>query len=297
MTESVKISNSDNVAMSQEPLIRQLIQDCSNLPWEPLKNHKTAKHPIHKLAFLADTGIKKEYPGMEKITGYLFEHQAESGAFQTVMAIPKVFGGDDKESFCWMLCDAPLILSTLCDLGYEQDDPRLLKAAEHIAGLIRDNGWPCAASIPKFKGPGKREHPCPYSTLLSLRALSNFKRFNTESVCGPGTEMLLSQWENRKSDKYFLFAMGTDFQKLKYPFVWYDILHVLEVLSRFKWVHQDIRFKEMLDIVISKADSNGEYTPESVWMAFKGFDFTQKKESSPTLSMIIERIRMRINRL
>ena len=42
--------------------------------------------------------------------------------------------------------------------------------------------------------------------------------------------------------KEYLFGMGTDFRKLKAPLVWLDILHVLDVLSRFKVVHNDPLF-------------------------------------------------------
>ena len=97
--------------------------------------------------------------------------------------------------------------------------------------------------------------------------------------------------------KYFLFAMGTKFMKLKYPFVWYDILHVVDTLSRFNWVHGDRRFQEMCEIIFSKADHNGWYTPESVWMAYKGFDFTQKKQPSSMLTLAIMRIKKRLGLL
>ena len=87
-----------------------------------------------------------------------------------------------------------------------------------------------------------------------------------------------------------MFGIGTEFIKLKYPFIFYDILHVVEVLSRFPWVWKDKRFKEMLSVVESKRNSEGFFTPESVWMAFKGFDFAQKKEPSLTLTLIVELI-------
>ncbi len=35
----------------------------------------------------------------------------------------------------------------------------------------------------------------------------------------------------RGQKKYFLFGIGTDFHKLKYPLIWYDILHVSDVLQ------------------------------------------------------------------
>ena len=88
----------------------------------------------------------------------------------------------------------------------------------------------------------------------------------------------------------YLFGIGTDFAKPKYPMVWFDIVHVLDVLSRFAWVRADPRFREMLEVLRAKADADGRYTPESVWMAYKGLDFGQKREPSPTLTLAAARI-------
>jgi hypothetical protein len=52
-----------------------------------------------------------------------------------------------------------------------------------------------------------------------------------------------------------MFFMGTDFRKLKAPFVWYDILHVLDVLSSCSWLKGDPRLLNMANLVKSKADA------------------------------------------
>jgi len=92
-----------------------------------------------------------------------------------------------------------------------------------------------------------------------------------------------------------MFFMGTDFRKLKAPMFWYDILHVLDVLSSFEWVQGDKRFKQMLDLVESKAGGNGRYIPESVWMPWKDWDFGQKKSPSKGLTIFVQRILYRVN--
>ena len=76
-----------------------------------------------------------------------------------------------------------------------------------------------------------------------------------------------------------MFFMGADFRKLKAPMFWYDILHVLDVLSRFPWVRNDPRFKQMLEVVESKVDSDGQYVPESIFTDWKDWDFGQKKNA------------------
>lgn len=69
-----------------------------------------------------------------------------------------------------------------------------------------------------------------------------------------------------------MFGMGTNFSKIKYPFIWYDILHVANVLSRFPWTLADSRFLKMLDVIQSKADDAGPYRAESVWLPYKEID-------------------------
>jgi hypothetical protein len=111
-----------------------------------------------------------------------------------------------------------------------------------------------------------------------------------------GVETLLSLWDESKERHPYMFFMGTDFRKLKAPLFWYDILHVLDVLSHFKWARKDKRFKEMLKLVESKADSDGRYIPESIWTAWKDWDFSQKKVPSRGLTFFVQRILERIKK-
>jgi hypothetical protein len=83
--------------------------------------------------------------------------------------------------------------------------------------------------------------------------------------------------------------MGTDFRKLKAPFVWYDILHVLDVLSQFSWLKGDARLVDMAGVVKSKADAEGRFTPESEWQPWRGWDFGQKKQPSRWLTFLVTR--------
>lgn len=87
-----------------------------------------------------------------------------------------------------------------------------------------------------------------------------------------------------------MFFMGTDFRKLKAPLIWYDIVHVTEVLSQFKMLRQDIRLQEMITLIKSQADQNGFYTPQSEWKAWKAWDFGQKKQPSLWLTFVILRM-------
>jgi hypothetical protein len=89
--------------------------------------------------------------------------------------------------------------------------------------------------------------------------------------------------------------MGRDFSKLKAPMIWYDLLHVLDVLTRFSWLRNDDRLLEMVKVLMSKSDDQGRFTPESIWMAWKSWDFGQKREPSYWLTFLAQRILKRLN--
>jgi hypothetical protein len=101
-------------------------------------------------------------------------------------------------------------------------------------------------------------------------------------------------WTQRKEKKYYLFAMGSGFMKLKAPLIWFDLLHVLDVLTCFPWVRQDARVHEMADILRPRADADGRFTPESIWMAWKDWDFGQKKIPSVWVTFLALRILKRM---
>ncbi len=282
-------------SMFQQPLIEQIIGDLQAWPWKAINNHKSAGHPIHKLTFLADIGLKIEDPGMENLVAPLLVHQSAEGPFQSSMNIPTHFGGSGKDQYSWLLCDAPLLCYAFTKFGL-QNEAHVQAAVLHLTGLVRENGWPCAGSkeMGKFHGPGRKGDPCPYATLIMLKTLALIPELQSSLASQAGVESLLDLWDNSREKHPFLFYMGTDFRKLKAPLVWFDIVHVLDVLSQFKFVRQDDRFQDMLSVVKTKADDHGRYTPESIWTVWKEWEFGQKREPSHWLTFLIRRIIQRV---
>lgn len=141
--------------------------------------------------------------------------------------------------------------------------------------------------------PGKKDSPCPYATLLMLRLISAFPVHHSHKAAKTGFETLETLWQKRKETKPYLFAMGTDFKKLKLPLIWYDILHVLEVTTRFPQ-HKKYNFvNELKDLLSQKADENGRFTAESVYRAYKHWDFGQKRQASRWISCFAYQILQR----
>jgi hypothetical protein len=281
--------------MLTHPQVQALIAETAAWPGYALKRHNDAKHAIYKFSTLADFGVRADDPGMAEGIEAMLAHQSSEGAFQTVVNIPRAFGGTDEDQWTWILCDSPTLLYALLAFGL-RDDQRVQKAVDHLADLVDDNGWRCKAApeMGKFKGPGKREDPCPIANVYALKALSQVPDLIDSPAARAGAEMLLGHWERQAERKLFLFGIGTDFRKLKYPFVWYDILHVADVLSRYPFVHTDPRFKEMVDTITGQADEEGRYTARSMYMAWKGWSFADKKNPSPWLTFLVQRIQKRV---
>ena len=204
------------------------------------------------------------------------------------MKISKHYGGSGNNEWAWALCDAPTIIYSLIKFGLDTDE-QIQKAVRYLVDLVRQNGWPCAVSkeLGKFRGPGRKDDSCPYATLGMLKMLSQLDNWKDSKEVHVGTECLLDLWNKSKELHPYMFYMGTDFRKIKAPLIWYDILHVLDVLSQFDWLRKDPRLEEMMEIVKSKANDEGKFIPESVWMEWKGWDFGQKKQPSRWLTFLI----------
>ena len=296
-----KIKKWVNFAEIEEKLrndkrIRQIIGQLQDWPGYELKTHKDIGHPLHQLSFLAELGFNRDDPGMAEIINKIFVHQSEEGPFNILVNIPKPFGGSGQAQLAWMLCDATVVIYSLLKLNQGQYNRELAKAVGFIAESVSENGWHCMASreLGSFHGPGRSGDPCPYATMFALRllGLTGKNVFQQEKEIGIRT--LLHLWKNRDNMKPYLFGMGTDFKKLKLPFVWYDILNVVDTLSVYPQIYQNPFFREMLNIIKGKKTEVG-YIPESVYRKAKEWDFGQKKEISPYMNAIIDRIVKRVN--
>ncbi len=275
--------------MLADPLVAGLISQVN--AWEEqytITRHNDAAHPLHKLVFLADIGVKKE--ALEPAVDSILSHQSPEGPFEIKIVIPKAFGGDDLPHWDWVATDAPLVLFALLRLGIK--DRKVMKGVEYLLSRIAEPGFLCfaSASMGRFRGPGRKDDPCPYANLIMLRMMAEIPALHDSPQAKGASRMLLGHWEERSKKKYYLFGIGSDFSKLKTPLVWYDILHYLDTLTRFPFLVKDKRLKDMVGLLGSKADSDGRFTPESIWTKWKGWEFCQKKEPSRWITFLAHRI-------
>jgi hypothetical protein len=277
---------SDHGSLVSSDLVVSIINELKEWPGKIVNSHKSADAAFHKLAFLANIGIKSSDPGIEEIVEKIMLHQSEEGPFTVKMNIPVHFGGTGKDTMAWALCDSPLIVYSLAKFGL-QNDERVLHAAQYLKSLITENGYPCRVSkeLGKFRGPGKKSDSCPFATLIILKMMLEIPSLMGSPEVSVAADSLLDRWQNSSTEHPYMFYAGTDYRKLKLPYIWYDLLHVVEVLSRVKEVKEDSRLRQMVSLIESKASPDGAFIPESIYKYWSQADFGQKKVPSRWLTL------------
>lgn len=282
-------------ALLAHPQVQGLIAQAATWPGRAIRRHNDAGHPIYALSTLADFGLTATDPGLDRAAAAVLAHHSADGALQSLLNVAPAFGGTGEDVWSWALCDAPTLLYALLAMGLGQETA-VQTAITHLANAADEVGWRCRCGpeLGRFRGPGRKADPCPIANVYALKALSLVPEHVDSPATRRGAEMLLGHWEHRAEVKYYLFGVGSDFRKLKYPFVWYDILHVADVLSRYPFVHPDPRFVEMVAAITAQADSQGRYTAGSMYQAWQGWSFADKKQPSPWLTFLALRIQARM---
>lgn len=278
------------------PLVKGLVAELASWPGTPLASHKSPQQLFHRLSLAAELGLRREDRGAKAIAAKVMGSPSPEGPFTLGMNIGAAHGGSGQDTMAWALCDAPVTMRALARMGFSQD-PAFKKALDHLVGLrtLAERGWPCATSPNLgFRGPGRKSDPCPYATLAMLELLLELPDRREGPDARAAADCLLDLWERSREEHPYIFYMGTDFRKLKAPLFWYDILSVLDTLSRFPAARKDPRFGDMLSIATAKRTGGG-FVPESVYLDWKAWDFGQKKAPSPWIAWYIERIERRLS--
>ena len=278
-----------------DPKIEKYLNDIADYHSILVTNHKNPDLPIHKLIFLLESGFDTDVPEIKIAIEKIMENRDGNGVYKSLTNIPKHFGGSGTDIFGWCLCDAPLLLLALLKAGIDYDE-HIKQGVEYLMCFFKGSGFPCTVSTEfgKFRGPGRKDDCCPYATLIMLKLLSAIPKYSASEMAVSTAKGLLALWENSLELHPYMFYMGTDFRKLKAPALWYDIVSVANVLSRFEAVKADPRFAEMIAIIKSKQDGNGLFIPEAVYQKFKDWEFGQKKSPSPYLTYLCIQILARV---
>jgi hypothetical protein len=235
------------------------------------------------LPVLADFGFTTEDKRIARACEHEFSAQLQSGGFGWD---PPTKPGD---------CHSAIIMESLAKLGFLEDS-RLRKAYDWLVERQRLDGGFWCKDTGQIGGPREREPSCAMATMFVLGTLAQNPKLQDGEVAKKGVDFLFGCWENRGKIKYAGHdsQVGTDWEKLKYPFTDYKILKFLDVLSQFEHAKQRLRESEMIDLLLSKQDKEGKFTPESIVKVWHDFDFGQKEKPSRWITFLALRTIRRI---
>lgn len=231
------------------------------------------------LSMLADFGLTREDKRIAKACDYVFSIQLDSGGF-----------GWDPPTKAYD-CHTAVLTQSLAKLGY-LDDPRLHHAYDWLISRQRLDGGFWCKNTGQPGGLREDEPSCALATTFVLGAVAQDSELRKSEVGRRGIGFLLKCWEKRGKIKYTGHdsQIGRNFDKLKYPFTEYRILTYLDVVSQFECAKGDPRLGEIIDLLLSKQDGDGRFTPESIHKVWQDFDFGQKRNASRWLTCLAYRI-------
>ena len=287
-------------AMFRDPRIVRLFNllesvDWGNPPWTYLRD---ASMPVHILGVLADFGFKVyEDRRLWRICSGILEQQDENGElkFKPYIVQP-------------LTCLSSTALYPVVKMGFKRDERVLTAVNAYLSSTLFHKGWRC--TLEPFKGylfdpkvtkmdyrlkrresflksMARRGVTCPLATLNILRVLVEYPELLEHPRVIEAVEGLLAHWRIR--GRPCGFGIGSNFMKLKYPFVWYDILKYTHVLSKIPYARERKEFRKVLGVLWSKRLSDYTYKPESVYRFWREFDFGVKKPS-PWITLLIYEI-------
>ena len=236
------------------------------------------------LPMLADFGFTTEDKRIAKACEYVFSTQLQSGGF----------GWDPptKPSDC----HSAIIIESLAKLGLLADS-RLQRAYEWLVKRQRLDGGFWCKNTGQIGGPREKEPSCALASMFVLGALAQNLELRNSEIAEKGVDFLFECWEKRGKIKFAGHdsQVGTDWGKLKYPFTDYKILKFLDVLSQFEYAKKRLRKSEMINLLLSKRDEEGRFTPESIHKVWSDFDFGQKEKPSRWITLLALRVVKRIS--
>jgi len=231
------------------------------------------------LPMLTDFGFTVEDKGVVRACEYVFSTQLPFGGF-----------GWDPPTHAHD-CHSAIIIESLARLGL-LGDSRLQKAYDWLIRRQRLDGGFWCKDTGQIGGPRQKEPSCAMAAMFVLGALAQNSKLKNGEVARKGVDFLFECWQNRGKIKYAGHdsQVGTDWEKLKYPFTDYKILKFLDVLSQFEYAKQRLRESEMVNLILSKRDVEGRFTPESIHKVWSDFDFGQKEKPSRWITLLALRI-------
>jgi len=253
-------------------------------------HHSPAFLP-NRLNLLADMGVQgTDAPQIEGLLDALLEHQDKSGRFLSFGRVP----GRPKPEWGSLLCDTNAITDVLLRFG-RAEDPRVRLALKRIAsdasGSTQGQAWRCVPEKSTlWRGPGRVSDACPQVTLEGLRVWSQVPSDQRPKWLLSAARTPLEIWRRRITERPYAFGHGYQFKSVKWPNFWYDVLWVLETVTRYPdlWRGEHATEEDRASLaelaaclIAYNLDAEGRVTPRRTYRGFEHFTFGQKKQPSP----------------
>lgn len=185
------------------------------------------------------------------------EHEAVAGGLQLILHACRPDGrirvGPKSPLYPCYTAEAARVL---CRFGLKQHQSMVQTVEYFQDAQADDGGWRCNFS--RFgKGP---ETQCsnPGATLNVLDVLRHYGEFRQGNpVAGAAVESLLRHWVERKPIGPCHWGIGTQFMKVEFPFLRYNLFYYIYVLSHFATARADERFQQALAELKSRVDGSG----------------------------------------
>jgi hypothetical protein len=276
------------MAIPKHPLVKKIFEGLNEdgywgrpqdiHTWWPKKNTTFWLLPV-----LADFGFSVKDKRIARACEYVFSTQLQSGGF-----------GWSSPTQPYD-CHSAIITESLAKLGLLKDS-RLQKAYDWLIKRQRLDGGFWCKNTGQIGEPREKELSCAMATMFVLGALAQNPKLRNGEIAMKGVDFLFACFQNRGKIKYAGHdsQIGTDWEKLKYPFTDYKILKFLDVLSQFEYAKQRLQEAEMVKMLLSKRDNKGRFTPESIIKVWSDFDFGQKEKPSRWITFLTLRIIKRI---
>lgn len=252
-----------------------------------------SKITYFKLKALAEFGLKYSDLELQETVDKASKHIIEN-LFGVRGQVPERtkkgerFEKPDLTADVWHIspCNSPLITTALLELGVKNNliDNSIEELKNRWASK---EGWFCHFFFvdSQFK---KLQIGCPIAGLQALEIFSKVPELKESDYSRFAFEPI--KFHKDYGRTLYYFGRSKKFWTFKYPFVWYNALYLADVLTRFDFLKNELVVQELIDWIISSQDNEGKFKPTSVFMNYKGWDFSNKKEASPWITFLCCRI-------
>ncbi len=194
-------------------------------------------------------GARREYPRLAQRRRARGQEPPDEEAFVA-----------DRIRQATLSCLTGKVVAALLRLGY-QDDPRLWRAVDWLVSIQHsDGGWLC----PYWRAHVRDHHSCFTGTIAALEAFGEIPQAErppaVRAAAARGCEFLL-QHRLYQADHHGFRTINPHWLELSFPWLGYDILYALYVLTRLGC--HDERMGDALALLRGKRTPEGRWSLES----------------------------------